>query len=80
MVLRTVGAKTIRLSVVSNKTRALVVIDPETLGYRIIDCSRRNFCKIYVSKECPPYCPVIVATKDFVTGRRKPKAEIMVLD
>jgi len=66
--------------VVSNKTRALVVIDTETLVYRIVDCSRRHFCKIYVSKECPAYCPVVVAAKDFVTGRREPKADIMVLD
>lgn len=70
----------LKLSVVQKNTKALLVIDPENLSYRVVDCSRKLFCRVHVSKSCPPYCPVIVAAKDFITGRRKPKAEIKVLD
>jgi len=78
--LRRAEAKVVKLAVVSRRTRALITMDSETLHYRVVDCSRKLFCKIYVSKNCPPYCPVIVAAKDFVSGRREPRAEVEVLD
>jgi len=80
MVISTLESNALKLSVIYRNTRALVVIDTETLAYRIVDCSRKLFCRIHVSKSCPPYCPVIVAAKDFVTGRRKPRAEVKVLE
>jgi len=80
MVISTLESSTIKLSVVQRKTMALLVIDVESLSYRVVDCSRKQFCKLYVSKSCPAYCPVIVAAKDFVTRRREPKAEVKVLE
>ncbi|MBO8178978.1 MAG: hypothetical protein H0Z19_00625 [Archaeoglobus sp.] len=78
--LRPVEANIIKLAVVSRRTRALITIDSETLHYRVVDCSRKLFCRIHVSKSCPPYCPVIVAAKDFVSGRREPKAEVALIE
>ncbi|WP_456330065.1 hypothetical protein [Archaeoglobus sp.] len=78
--LRPVEAKIVKLAVVSRRTRALITIDSKTLNYRVVDCSRKLFCRIHVSKNCPPYCPVIVAAKDFVSGRREPRAEVKVLE
>ncbi len=80
MAIKTIEARVLKLSVVQRRTRALLVIDTESLSYRVVDCSRKLFCTIYVSKFCPPYCPIIVAAKDFVTGRRKPKAEVRVIE
>lgn len=73
-------AKTIKLAVVIKRTKALITLDSETFQYKVVDCSRKLFCKIYVSKNCPPYCPVVVAAKDFVSGRRKPKAEVAIIE
>uniref|UniRef100_A0A7C3MEG2 Uncharacterized protein n=1 Tax=Archaeoglobus fulgidus TaxID=2234 RepID=A0A7C3MEG2_ARCFL len=78
--LQPVEANLVRLAVVTRRTKALVILNSENFHYRVVDCSRKHFCKVYVSKNCPPYCPVIVAAKDFVSGRREPKAEVSVLD
>lgn len=80
MVIKAIESDTVKLSVVHRRTMALVVIDSKNLRYRIVDCSRKLFCILHVSKSCPPYCPIIVAAKDFVTGRREPKADVTVLE
>ncbi|WP_290598142.1 MULTISPECIES: hypothetical protein [unclassified Archaeoglobus] len=80
MVISTLESNIIKLSIVQRKTMALIVMDVEKLSYRVVDCSRKLFCRIHVSKSCPAYCPVIVAAKDFVTRRREPKAEVKVLE
>lgn len=77
---KTIESSILKLSVTLRKSRALLVIDRDSLSYRVVDCSRRSFCRIYISKFCPPYCPIIVAAKDFVSGRRKPKADVKVLE
>ncbi len=71
--------KAVKLSVSLKNTRALVLFEKETKNYRVIDCNRKSFCRIYVSRNCPPYCEIIVAVKDFVLKRRKPKAEVIEL-
>lgn len=75
-----VEPQTVKLAVISKRTRALITLNSETLSYRVVDCSRKLFCKVYVSKNCPPYCPIVVAAKDFVSGRREPKAEVIILE
>lgn len=78
--LQPMESKTVKLAVTGKRTRALMIVYPETLSYRVVDCSRRLFCRIHVSKNCPPYCPIVVAAKDFVSGRREPKAEVTLLE
>jgi hypothetical protein len=58
------------------KIRALVLFDLQTRNFRVVDCSRSSLCRTYISKECPPYCPAIVAVKDFVYKRRVPKGDV----
>lgn len=72
-------SQVVKLSVNLRNTRALVIFNPENKNYKVIDCSKKSFCKIYISKNCPPYCEIIVAVKDFVLKRRKPKAEVVEL-
>lgn len=69
----------LRLSVALKNTRALVVFNVKDKSYRVVDCSKKSFCRVYISKNCPPYCEIIVAAKDFVFKRRKPKAEVVEL-
>ncbi len=69
----------LKLAISHRRTRALVIINAKDLNYRVVDCSRKLFCRVHVSKSCPSYCPVIVAAKDFATGRREPKAKITLL-
>jgi len=69
----------LKLSVVLRNTRALVVFYVHEKAYKVVDCSRKTFCRLYVSPSCPPYCPVIVAAKDFALGRRKPKANVQLI-
>ncbi|MCS7130805.1 MAG: hypothetical protein NZ872_05240 [Archaeoglobaceae archaeon] len=72
-------SEAIKLSVTLRNTRALVLFNTKSKSYRVVDCSRRSFCRIYISKNCPPYCEIIVAVKDFALKRRKPKAEVVEL-
>ncbi|MCS7118626.1 MAG: hypothetical protein RMH75_00970 [Archaeoglobaceae archaeon] len=72
-------SETIKLSVSLKNTRALVVFDKKAKSYKIVDCSKRSFCRIYLSKNCPPYCEIVVAVKDYALKRRTPKAEISEL-
>ncbi|MDK2875963.1 MAG: hypothetical protein PWQ22_373 [Archaeoglobaceae archaeon] len=72
-------SETMRLSVTLKNTRALVVFNIKDKSYKVVDCSKKSFCRVYVSKICPPYCEVIVAVKDFALKRRKPKAEVVEL-
>lgn len=72
-------AECLKLSVMLKHTKALVVFNIKDKSYRVIDCSKKSFCRVYVSKNCPPYCEIIVATKDFALKRRKPKAEVVEL-
>lgn len=72
-------ADTIKLSVSLRNTRALVVFDKKTKSYRVVDCSRKSFCRVYISKNCPPFCEIIVSVKDYALKRRTPKAEIFEL-
>ncbi|MEM2571991.1 MAG: hypothetical protein QXR50_05555 [Archaeoglobaceae archaeon] len=72
-------ADTVKLSVSLKNTRALVIFDKKTRSYRVVDCSRKNFCRVYISKNCPPFCEIIISVKDYVFKRRNPKAEILEL-
>uniref|UniRef100_A0A7J2TJ48 Uncharacterized protein n=1 Tax=Archaeoglobus fulgidus TaxID=2234 RepID=A0A7J2TJ48_ARCFL len=71
--------RAMKLSVSLRNTKALVLFDKETKNYRVVDCSRKSFCRTYISRNCPPYCEIIVAVKDFSLKRRKPKAEVVEL-
>ncbi len=70
----------VKLSVSLKNTRALLVFHMQEKVYRVVDCSRMKFCRMYVSRICPPFCPVIVAAKDFVFGRRSPKGKVEIID
>ncbi len=70
----------LKLSVALKNTRALVVFYLPEKVYKVVDCSRKTFCRAYISQNCPPYCPVIVAVKDFVLKRREPKADVKLIN
>lgn len=72
-------SETIKLSVSLKNTRALIIFNPKDRSYRVVDCSKKSFCRIYISKNCPPFCEIIVAVKDFALKRRIPKAEVVEL-
>lgn len=74
-----VASEIVKLSVSLKNTKALVVFDKKTKFYRVVDCSRKSFCRIYISKNCPPFCEIIVSVKDYVFKRRNPKAEVFEL-
>uniref|UniRef100_A0A7C4S6V0 Uncharacterized protein n=1 Tax=Geoglobus ahangari TaxID=113653 RepID=A0A7C4S6V0_9EURY len=62
------------LKVRVRKIEALIEID-RNLNSRIIECNLiGNRCY-----NCVPFCEVIVAAKDYVTKRRKPKGEVTEL-
>ncbi len=71
--------KITKLAISLKNTKALVLFDIENRTYTVVDCSRKNFCRTYISQTCPPYCEVIVAAKDFVYKRRKPKAKVELI-
>jgi len=72
-------SETVKLSVSLKNIKALVIVDPVMKKFDVIDCSNMNFCRRYISRECLPQCPIIVAAKDFVFKRRKPKADVRIL-
>ena len=64
------------------RTTAIVQIDIDLRRYIVIECSNSHFCKNFgiLNRGCPAYCEIIVAAKDYVSGRRKPKACIAELE
>ncbi len=72
-------SETVKLSVSLKNIKALVIVDLITKKFDVVDCSNMNFCRRYISKRCLPQCPIIVAAKDFVFKRRKPKADVRVI-
>ncbi|RLI75763.1 hypothetical protein DRP05_14180 [Archaeoglobales archaeon] len=75
--------KQIKTVVVSKKyLKAVIAVDPVTKSVRMLMCNNRDFCygfnssSILVGGDCPPYCELIVAAKDYVFNRRKPKAKV----
>ena len=72
-------SETVKLSVSLKNTKALVIFDKKAKSYRVVDCSRRSFCRVYISKSCPPFCEIVVSVKDYVFKRRNPRAKIFEL-
>lgn len=73
----------IKTVVVSKKyLKAVITVDLITKNVKMITCNNRYFCynlnssSILVGGECPPYCELIVAAKDYTFNRRKPKAKV----
>lgn len=73
----------IKTVVVSKKyLKAIIAVDPVTRSVRMLMCNNRDFCygfnssSILVGGDCPPYCELIVAAKDYVFNRRKPRAKV----
>ena len=72
-------AEVVKLSISLKNIRALVVVDILNRDFKVVDCTNISFCRRYISKRCLPQCPVVVAAKDFVFKRRKPKADVRVI-
>ncbi len=64
------------------RTTAIVQIDIDLRKYTVIECSNSHFCKSFgiLDGDCPAYCEIIVAAKDYIYGRRKPKAYVVELE
>jgi len=74
MIMETLLKSAHHLKVRVRKIEALIEID-DNLNFRVIECNlmgRRCY-------HCVPFCEVIVAAKDYVTKRRKPKGEVTEL-
>ena len=56
--------------------RITAIIQIDSKKYKVIRCSNSEFCRKSGILNCPPYCEVIVAAKDYFYGRRKPKAQV----
>jgi len=63
------------------RTIALIQVD-SNLRYRTLSCSNYEFCRNFcpVERGCPAYCELIVAAKDYVSGRRRPKAKVVEVE
>jgi len=74
MIMATMLKSIHRLKIRVRKIEALIEIDDD-LNFRVVECNlmgKRCF-------QCVPFCEVIVAAKDYVTKRRKPKGEVTEL-
>jgi len=58
------------------KTVAIIEIDTESRTWTIISCTNLEVCRNSGISECPPYCELVVAAKDYAYGRREPKAQV----
>ena len=54
--------------------RITAIIEVDLKNYNVIYCSNSMICKKMGINRCPPYCEIIVAAKDYVSGRRAPRA------
>ncbi len=62
------------LKVKVRKIEALIEID-DNLKYRVLECNLMGVRCF----GCVPFCEAIVAAKDYVSKRRKPKGEVIEL-
>jgi uncharacterized protein (UPF0179 family) len=54
---------------------AVVRVNLSSRECSTVKCSNAQFCR-NLGINCPPYCEIIVAAKDYAYGRRRPKADI----
>ncbi len=62
------------LRVKVRKIEAIVEID-DNLNFKVIECTLKRIRCF----NCTPFCEIIVAAKDYVSKRRKPKGEVIEL-
>ncbi len=69
------------LRVELKRTVAVVRVD-SNLKCKTLSCTNYRFCRHICSTGgfCPAYCEIIVAAKDYVSGRRKPKAKVIEVE
>ncbi len=70
------------LQVKLRRITAIIRVDLDLKEFLIVSCSNANFCRNFVAVDgcCPAYCEIVVAAKDFVYGRRKPKANVFEIE
>ncbi|MFP3910146.1 MAG: hypothetical protein ACLFVX_09845 [Archaeoglobaceae archaeon] len=64
------------------KIVAIIKFSSKSEVSKTIFCSNLRFCEgfDFTTKECPSYCQVIAEVKNYVTGKRSPKADIKEID
>ncbi len=67
----------ILLQVKLRKVVAVIRVDIDNRNYSVVNCSNHERCQSCGLSNCPAYCEIVVAAKDFAYGRRKPKANVM---
>ncbi|MFO7967023.1 MAG: hypothetical protein R6U44_05430 [Archaeoglobaceae archaeon] len=57
---------------------AIVRVNLRNESSKTIYCSNLRFCEGFdlATKECPSYCQIIAEVKNYITGKKKPKAAI----
>ncbi len=57
---------------------AVIKVNLRSEKLRTLYCSNLSFCRGYdfVTKECPAYCQITAEVKNYITGKKKPKAII----
>jgi|Deesub1362A_J573_1020465.scaffolds.fasta_scaffold00278_10 hypothetical protein len=68
------------LSIELKRLKAIVEVSGDSL--KVVYCTGRERCLrmgLLINGSCPKYCEIIVAVKDYITKRRKPKAIVTEL-
>ena len=73
----------VNLLVSSKRMSAKVIVNVNQRSVRMISCTNLDVCfsnRVLLNGVCPPYCPVIVAAKEYAIWKRKPKMKVQELD
>jgi hypothetical protein len=73
----------VNLLVSSKRMSAKVIVNVNQRSVRMISCTNLDVCfsnRVLLNGICPPYCPVIVAAKEYAIWKRKPKMKVQELE